>query len=202
MSHKLRLPLFATAAALMALLLLPSGTLAASNHPHSIAGTLGSQGIHKSARASAVCGIVVAVPVLCEYAYIYDKTDEMVPLEGSFTFDTNGPLSAGITHAAGSSTITVATPGLYQVTYSVSGVQANQLALFVNGVVVPETIYGVGSAFSQNTGSALITLPAGAAITLRNHTSLGPVELFGGQAGTQPGVYASIIIQQIGVVLP
>ncbi|WP_218031817.1 BclA C-terminal domain-containing protein [Dictyobacter kobayashii] len=203
MAYKLRLSLLTMAAAFMVLLLLPYGAMAASNHPHSITRTLGSHGIHKSARAATLCGTVTS-PTICEFAYIYDTTSEMVSVESDVNFDSNGPLSAGITHTLGSPTITVATAGTYLVTYSVSSLQASQFALFVNGSVVPETIHEVGNSFSQNTGSSLITLPAGATITLRNHTSFGPVELLPGEGGKQtgaggtlPSVNASIIIQQI-----
>ncbi|GCE04805.1 BclA C-terminal domain-containing protein [Dictyobacter aurantiacus] len=207
MSHKLRLSFLATMVACMALLLLPYGTLAASNHSHSIERTLASHGTLKTAMPATLCG-TAAEPTVCEFAYIYNTKNQMVPLESSVTFDSNGLMSAGITHTAGDpgdSAITVATAGTYLVTYSVTSLQPSQFAIFVNGSVAPETIHEIGNSLSQNTQSALITVPAGATITLRNHSSLaGTIELYTGiggtqrgVGGTQPTISAYILLQQI-----
>lgn len=199
MSHKLRSSLLITAAALTALLLLPYGALAAPAapyHSHSMSRILGLQGIHKSARAATLCG-TVAVPVLCEYAYIYNTSNETVPLEGDVTFNNAGTLSTGITHAALSPTITVAIPGTYRVTFYVMGMEASQLTLMVNGSPVPATTYELGGSEAPNIGEALITIPAAGTIALRNHSSFGSVDIHTRIGGTQTNVDASIILQQL-----
>jgi hypothetical protein len=61
---------------------------------------------------------------------------------GDVNFDTNGVLTSGITHVAGTAGITLANSGTYKVTFSLSDTEPNQMALFVNGALVLGTIYG------------------------------------------------------------
>jgi hypothetical protein len=51
------------------------------------------------------------------------------------------------------------------------------MALFVNGSLVLGTVYGSGAGTQQNTGQALINIPAGGVLTVRNHTSSAAVGL-------------------------
>ncbi len=51
--------------------------------------------------------------------------------------------------APGTAGITV-NAGIYEVAFSVSGSEQNQLALFVNGAVFPGSIYGYGAGTQQN----------------------------------------------------
>ena len=55
---------------------------------------------------------------LSQYAYIYNQIAQVVPIEADVTFDTNGIMTPGITHAPGTSQIQVTTPGNYLVTFS------------------------------------------------------------------------------------
>ena len=67
--------------------------------------------------------------------------------------------------------------GDYKVTFSVSGTEPSQMALFVNGTLVPGTIYGSGAGTQQNTGQVIVTFAAGDVLTVRNHTSAAAVGL-------------------------
>jgi len=78
---------------------------------------------------------------LFQYAFIYNLLAQGVPIGAAVTFDTNGPITPGITHAQGSANINIESPGIYKVTFSVSGTEPNQFALFRNGALVPGTIY-------------------------------------------------------------
>ena len=75
----------------------------------------------------------------------------MVALEADVLFSTNGFLTAGILHAPGTSQIQIINAGIYEVTFSVLGTEPNQFGLFLNGAVVPGTIYGSGAGTQQNT---------------------------------------------------
>ncbi|MBO1912568.1 collagen-like protein, partial [Microvirga sp. 3-52] len=79
---------------------------------------------------------------LSEFAYIYNLLAQSIAIEADVPFDTNGVLTAGITHAPGTPSILFSIPGIYEVTFSVSGTEPNQFALFLNGTVVPGTVYG------------------------------------------------------------
>jgi hypothetical protein len=123
----------------------------------------------------------------------------VVPLETAITFDNNGIITAGFTHGLGNSDISVINQGIYKVTFSVSGTEPNQFALFVNGVVVAGTIYGSGAGTQQNNGQAILSLQANDVLTLVNHTSAAAVGLAASTpiGGTAPSVNASILIQQL-----
>ena len=112
------------------------------------------------------------------------------------TFDSNGFLTSGITHAPGASSINVVA-GVYKVTFSVSGTEPSQFALFVNGVAVPGAVYGSGAGTQQNTGQAILTMGSGDALTLVNHSSAAAVGLASLIGGTQNAVNASILIEKL-----
>lgn len=131
------------------------------------------------------------------YAYVYNLTGQVIAIEADVPFDSNGVITPGITHAPGSSTILFDTPGDYEITFSVSGTEPNQFALFLNGLLVPGTIYGSGAGTQQNTGQAIVTIAAGDVLTLRNHSSASAVTLATPIGGTQANVNASIFIEKL-----
>jgi len=134
---------------------------------------------------------------LSQYAYIYNLGGEIVPLEADVTFDSNGVLTPGITHAPGAAGVTLTIAGTYEVTFSVSGTESSQMALFVNGTLVPGAVYGSGAGTQQNTGQAIFNAPAGAVLTVRNHTSSAAVGLATPIGGTQPSSNASVVIEKL-----
>lgn len=128
--------------------------------------------------------------------YVYNTGGQTVAVEADIAFDSNGLLT-GVTHTAGTSTLTVAQDGVYSVRFVISAVEPNQFALFVNGVQAPGGIYGSGAGTQQNTGEVLIELTAGDVLTLRNHSSAAAVTLQTLAGGTQTNVNASMSIEQI-----
>ena len=131
------------------------------------------------------------------YAYVYNVGAQTVPLEASVTFDMGGVLSPGVTHAPGAAGITLTSPGTYEFTFSASGTEPNQMALFLNGTVVAGTIYASGAGTQQNTGQGIATVGDGDVLTLRNHTSSAAVGLATPIGGTQASTNASILIEKL-----
>ncbi|ANB59667.1 BclA C-terminal domain-containing protein [Anoxybacteroides amylolyticum] len=152
-------------------------------------------------RAVTVHGPVTSGPPdrggLSEYGYIYNLTPQTVAIEADVLFDSNGILTPGITHIPGTAQIVVTTPGDYEVTFSVSGTEPNQFALFLNGVLVPGTVYGSGAGTQQNNGQAIIAMAANDVLTLRNHSSAAAVGLASVIGGTQANVNASIVLKKL-----
>ncbi|MFT8318805.1 MAG: collagen-like protein, partial [Sporolactobacillus sp.] len=134
---------------------------------------------------------------LSEYGYIYNLAAQVVAIEADVLFSTNGVITPGITHAPGTSLIAITTPGDYEVTFSVSGVEPNQFALFLNGALVPGTIYGSGAGTQQNNGQVILTIASGDALTLRNHSSAAAVTLQTLAGGTQTNVNASVVLKKL-----
>jgi len=120
-----------------------------------------------------------------------------VPIEADVTFDTNGVLTPGITHAPGGGAIAVVNAGTYKVTFTVTGVEPNQMALFVNGSLAAGTVYGSGAGTQPNVGQAILTLGAGDVLRLRNHSSASGVTLQTLAGGTQTNVNASVAIEKV-----
>jgi hypothetical protein len=133
-----------------------------------------------------------------QYGYVYNLAAQNLPLQADVAFDTNGLMTAGITHVAGSTVLVLVNAGTYQVTYSVSGTQITQMALFVDGDLVLGSDYGSGAGTQQNTGQAIVTVAGGAVLTLRNHTSAAAVDLPVRIAGTQDTANASVLIVKLG----
>jgi hypothetical protein len=120
-----------------------------------------------------------------------------VALEADVTFDSNGVMTSGITHAPGNAGIAFVTAGDYKITYSVSGVEPSQFALFVNGALVSGTVYGSGAGTQQNTGQVIVTIGAGDVLTVKNHTSSAAVTLQTLAGGTQANANASVAIEKL-----
>jgi hypothetical protein len=122
-----------------------------------------------------------------------------VALQADVTFNSNGRMTSGITHAPGAAGIALVNAGDYKVTFSVSGTEPNQMALFVNGTtLVPGTVYGSGAGTQQSTGQVIATFAAGDVLTVRSHTTVGAVTLATPIGGTEASVNASVAIEKLG----
>ena len=121
-----------------------------------------------------------------------------MPIEADVTFDTNGRMTAGHHPRTRHAGHPPRRSGDYKVTFSVSGTEPNQMALFVNGGLVPGTIYASGAGTQQNTGQVIVTIAAGDVLTVRNHSSAAAVGLATPIGGTQASVNASIAIEKLG----
>jgi BclA C-terminal domain len=120
-----------------------------------------------------------------------------VAIEADVAFDSNGTMTSGIKHALGGAGIEVVEAGTYALTFSVSGTEPSQMAIFLNGTLVPGTIYASGAGTQQNTGQAIFTAPAGGVLTIRNHSSSAAVGLATPIGGTQPSSNASVVIEKL-----
>ncbi len=135
---------------------------------------------------------------LSEYAYVYNLGAQTVALEAAITFDNDGVRTSGITHEAGSAGVTLVNAGIYKVTFSISGTEPSQIALFDNEVAIPGSVYGSGAGTQPSTGQVIVAIAAGHVLTLRNHTSAAAVGLQTLSGGTQTNANASITIEKVG----
>jgi hypothetical protein len=88
-------------------------------------------------------------------------------------FSNNGPLS-GVTHTAGTTTITVPQAGGYKIDYGVSitsGV-GSSIAIAVNGTVDASSNVNVLTAVGYIGGQCILYLAAGDVLTLRNNSAV------------------------------
>lgn len=134
--------------------------------------------------------------VLSEFAYIYNQSEQIVPSAGNVSFDTNGVASAGITHAPTTDVITVVTPGIYNITFSVSGVEPGQMGLYLNNAGATGAVYGWSPSIGQATGHAILTLAPGDVLTVRNYSAT-PVVLKALAGGTHASTNASVAVEKL-----
>lgn len=140
---------------------------------------------------------------LCDYGYFYNlEASATVAVGAPFPFDSDGPVSAGFSHQASpipgtSAPITILNAGIYKVDFTVTVAEARQIALYLNGVVVPSTIYGQATGTSVTTGVALIEASAGDELTLRNHLSAAALTLVTPSGGSEDNVTNSLTILKI-----
>lgn len=178
----------------------PSGAVGSAG-PAGPAGPTGPAGADSTVAgptgASGATGPAGPAGGLAQYAYVYNAAAEVVPLEAGVTFDSNGVMTPGITHAPGAAGITVLNAGAYKVTFSVSATEPSQISLFDNGVVIPGTTYGSGAGTQQNTGQAILMLAAGDVLTVVNHSSAAAIGLAALIGGTQTTANASVTIEQL-----
>ena len=132
-----------------------------------------------------------------QYAYVYNLSNQNVPVEADIIFDSNTNLTSGFTHTLGTGTINILNTGIYKVSFSVSSTEPNQFALFINGIVLSGSIFGSGAGTQQNNGELIFSATAGDAVTLRNHSSAAAVTLASNVGGTQANVNASLIFQKL-----
>jgi hypothetical protein len=153
------------------------------------AGNTGSQGNTGPAGSNGVSG----------YAYYYNVAGQTVAIEADVLFDTNGVNSPApiATHTAGTSVITVASTGMYKVSFIVSATEPGQVAVFLNGAAVAGSIYGSGAGTQQNNGQVILSASAGDTITVRNHSSSAALGLPTPIGGTQASVNASIMLEKL-----
>jgi len=134
---------------------------------------------------------------LSEYAYIYNLGDQTVAVEANILFSSNGVMSSGITHTAGSDTIALVNAGDYAIWFNVTGVETNQFALYQGINIVPGSLYGSGAGTQSNPGMVIITALAGDLLTLKNQSSASAVGLQNLAGGSQTNVNVSVLIQKI-----
>jgi hypothetical protein len=166
--------------------------------PQGTAGTAGAQGSAGSAGATGAQGPAGPADGLSDYGYVYNEGAQTVPIEADVAFDSNGVLTPGISHAPGSTQLEVTTPGDYKVSFVLSGVEPDQMSLFLNGAPLAGTVYGSGAGTQQTNGQAIVTLGAGDVVTVRNHSSASAVTLQTLAGGTQTNVNASVVIEKLG----
>ncbi|PEX70049.1 BclA C-terminal domain-containing protein, partial [Bacillus cereus] len=163
-----------------------------------IQGIPGPTGLPGTAGATGPTGPAgLTVSGLSQYAYVFNTAAQVVALEAPILFNSHGRITSGFTHTLGTSQMTVINAGDYKISFSVSGVEPNQFALFLNGAPVTNSIYGSGAGTQQNNGQTILTLAAGDIITLNNHTSAAAVTLQTLAGGTQTNVNASIVIEKL-----
>jgi hypothetical protein len=131
-----------------------------------------------------------------DYAYLYSTQARTINLGASIFFDINGYITSDIAHSPGSSNIKFEKKGTYKITFSISCVQPNQIAVYKNNTMCAGSIFGSGNRIQQNTGSIILDINKNDVISIRNisSTALNLQTLAG---GPNANVNAYIIIEEL-----
>ncbi|MCH5304231.1 MAG: hypothetical protein J1E41_05155 [Ruminococcus sp.] len=98
------------------------------------------------------------------YGYVYNITRQNVDEDEAVTFSSNGLLSSGITHVAGTSDIVITTAGVYLINYYVG--EEGQFTVYQNSAPVAGSTYASSEDIIY--GQVIISAQAGDIITLVN----------------------------------
>ena len=167
----------------------PTGPAGPTGLP-GLPGPIGPTGPTGPTGATGATGVGIV-----SYGYVYQLAtilDATVVGGTDAPFSNNGPLS-GVTHTAGTTTITVPSTGTYLIHYHINyiaGVGA-AVAIAVNGVVDASTNLSLTFPTGQITGRAALMLVAGDVLTLRNNSAT-PFT-----TDLAPGVGAQLTIVQL-----
>jgi len=153
----------------------------------------GSLAVSEIQSTKYVCN---GAPASTAFAYIYNFREQAVEKDAAIVFDTTGSIS-GISHENGSAEIGIRNSGIYLISYSVSGTEPNQFALFVNGKILEQSVYGSGVGTQQNNGQVIVELGEKDSITLVNVSGDKAVGLASKIGGDKVNVNASITILKL-----
>ena len=153
----------------------------------------GSLAVSEIQSTKYVCN---GAPASTAFAYIYNFREQAVEKDASIVFDSTGSIS-GISHENGSAEIGIRSSGIYLISYSVSGTEPNQFALFVNGKILEQSVYGSGAGTQQNNGQVIVELGEKDSITLVNVSGDKAVELASKIGGDKVNVNASITLLKL-----
>ena len=156
----------------------------------------GAQGAQGSAGEQGEAGVAGA-SAAADYGYVFSEREQVVEIGADVVFDATGVVSQAISHKPDTAQIQIDATGTYEVRFIVSGSEPSQFGIAVRDEVVPGSTYGSGAGTQQNTGSVIVSLERGDALTLRNMGSDAAVTLADAIGGKGRTVNASVTITRL-----
>ncbi|REE78633.1 collagen triple helix repeat protein [Paenibacillus taihuensis] len=176
----------------------PSGMISGPIGPRGAQGPVGRQG---EAGPIGLTGATGPAGLSADVAYLFSSNNQSVEPQEQISFETNGFVSEGFSHSAGSPEIRVNQTGDYLVTYVVAGAQTNQIAFYLNDERIEGALYGSDSSNQLNRGGVMVTIDTlPAVLTLRNANTLVvfPITLTAQSGGSANNATASVFIRKLG----
>jgi hypothetical protein len=165
------------------------------------AGLKVSSGIDTNGNNSLDAGEIQSTKYVCNgapastvFAYVYNVREQTVDKDAAIDFDSTGAIS-GVSHKG--TEIGINSSGLYLISYAVSGTEPNQFALFINGRILEQSVYGSGAGTQPNYGQVIVELRAESVVTLVNVTGATAVGLASKVGGDKANVNASLTLLKL-----
>ena len=129
----------------------------------------------------------------------YSPTGQTVANGSAVTFTASpvGAISPGYIFSSPSTTITVQNAGTYRFDYTLAAGTSGQFAISVNSTPQASLTFGTATPGNEIVGSGIVTVPAGATVSLVNVTGAGSVTLSPTVGGASSTVVASLTITRL-----
>ncbi len=131
------------------------------------------------------------------YALMPSDNPVTIAPGGSVTFPNAGPNSSNGIIGLNSTNFLLSDAGTYMVSFTVTVNEPGQLALNINGAIIPYSVFGRSAGSSQITGQALITVISNSTLTVDNPPGSSWALTIPPFAGGTTPVAASLIITRI-----
>ena len=151
------------------------------------AGATGATGPAGATGATGAQGPAGTVLSFCDfYAFMPPFNGSTVAIGGAVSFPIAGTASGSDIVESNGNTFTVATTGIYLVTFQVSVTESGQLALSQNGVALGQSVVGRATGTSQIVGTSMVTASAGDTLQVINSSSPAALTITPLAGGTNP----------------
>jgi len=147
-------------------------------------GTNGTNGTNGATGPQGPAGTVLAYADF--FALMPGDNPATVATGAAVEFPQDGPTSGSDIIRTGANTFTLSSAGTYMVTFQVSTDEPGQLAVALNGVVVPATVVGRATGTSQIIGMTIVTASAADVLTVVNSSSFSALTITPSAGGTDP----------------
>lgn len=154
------------------------------------------------AAANLEGGIPSPVPGVGGYSWFFalmpGDNAATVAVGAAVQFPQSGPTSTiPAAVRASASTFTITTAGTYEIDWQVSFDEAGQLQVAIGGVGLPDTVVGRATGTNQASGNAVITVAAGAVLSIINPTGNAAALTITPIAGGTHAVSATLNIKRL-----
>lgn len=134
------------------------------------------------------------------YVNLYNTdTIQKIPINGPLTESLFGPVQ-NVDHPTPNGPVYVRESGTYLIAYSIETDQPCQFAIYVNGILKPDTVLGTNSGSGQIVSRQILQLEKDDNVIVRNHTSSvlsGSVEVIQFAGGTAPQANVQFVLTKI-----
>jgi hypothetical protein len=181
----------------------PRITVPQNESPIDLGDLLGAQqrataaGASAGAAAGATAAGAASLKFSNFFALMPGDNASTVAVGAAVQFPQNGPTNGAAVRAT-ASTFTIALAGTYKIDWQVSVTEAGQLQLAIAGVGLPNTVVGRATGTSQIVGSTLITVAAGAVLSVINPVGNSTALTITPIAGGASAVSATLSIVKVG----
>jgi hypothetical protein len=127
---------------------------------------------------------------------VYNVAEQTVGIGKAITFDSTGAI-LGVAHENRTELIEILSPGFYLLTFTVSGTEPNQFAMYVGDKLLKASVFGSGAGTQQTNGQVIVELKERDQIRLVNVGGDKAVGLAINVGGKETSVNAAVTVLKL-----